>query len=64
MSTDHKPELPSEKRRIYNAGSTISAEGRVDGGINLSRGFGDLRYKQNSKLGPHEQAVTVLPEIT
>ena len=41
MSTDHKPELESEKNRIYKADGWIS-EGRVKGNLNLTIGFGDL----------------------
>jgi serine/threonine protein phosphatase PrpC len=44
LSYDHKPENDEERRRIENAGSTIT-EGRVDGNLNLSRSLGDLKYK-------------------
>ena len=63
MSTDHKPNLISEKQRIYNAGSTINSEGRIDGNLNLSRSIGDLRYKKNPKLKPHEHSITAAPDI-
>ena len=63
LSTDHKPNLPSEKQRIFKAGSTISSEGRIDGNLNLSRSIGDLRYKKNKNLKPHEHSVTAFPEI-
>jgi len=61
-SIDHKPELQSEKDRIYKAEGWIS-EGRVMGNINLTRGFGDLEYKKNKKLKPEEQMVTANPDI-
>lgn len=48
MSTDHKPNVLSEKTRILKAGSTINSEGRIDGNLNLSRAIGDLKYKKNS----------------
>ena len=48
-SKDHKPEMESEKNRIYKADGWIS-EGRVKGNLNLTRGFGDLEYKQNKNL--------------
>lgn len=46
MSTDHKPDLPSEKNRIVKAGGAV-IEGRVEGNLNLSRALGDMCYKKN-----------------
>jgi protein phosphatase 1G len=54
LSTDHKPNLLSEKTRILKAGSTISSEGRIDGNLNLSRSIGDLRYKRNKNISAKE----------
>ena len=62
MSLDHKPENEIEKNRIYKADGWIS-EGRVKGNLNLSRGLGDLEYKQNAKLPPEEQMITANPDI-
>ena len=62
MSTDHKPELESEKNRINKADGWIS-NGRVKGNLNLTRGFGDLEYKQNKNLKPEEQMITANPDI-
>ena len=62
QSEDHKPELESEKTRIYKAQGWIS-EGRVKGNLNLTRGFGDLEYKQNKDLSPEEQMITANPDI-
>ena len=62
MSLDHKPENEIEKNRIYKADGWIS-EGRVKGNLNLSRGLGDLEYKQNTKLPPEEQMITANPDI-
>ena len=62
MSIDHKPELESEKNRITTAGGWIS-EGRIKGNLNLSRSLGDLEYKQNNNLLPHEQMITAFPDI-
>jgi serine/threonine protein phosphatase PrpC len=53
MSVDHKPDLPSERDRIYKAGKTV-VNGRVDGNLSLSRAIGDLEYKMNSKLAPDQ----------
>ena len=61
-SEDHKPEMDSEKTRIYKADGWIS-DGRVKGNLNLTRGFGDLEYKQNKKLKPEEQMITANPDI-
>ena len=61
-STDHKPELETEKNRIYKADGWIS-NGRVKGNLNLTRGFGDLEYKQNKNLKPEEQMITANPDI-
>ena len=62
QSEDHKPEMESEKNRIYKAEGWIS-EGRVKGNLNLTRGFGDLEYKQNKVLKPEEQMITANPDI-
>jgi serine/threonine protein phosphatase PrpC len=63
MSIDHKPALAGERQRILKAGSTINAEGRIDGNLNLSRAIGDLRYKKNKNLAAHEHPVTAFPDI-
>lgn len=46
LSKDHKPEDKTEEDRIRKAGGTITM-GRVNGGLNLTRSFGDFDYKQN-----------------
>lgn len=62
MTIDHKPELDSEKNRIYKAEGWV-AEGRVKGNLNLSRSLGDMEYKQNKKLKPEEQMITAYPDV-
>lgn len=37
--------------------------GRVNGGLNLTRSFGDFDYKQNKSLKYHEQMITCKPDI-
>jgi serine/threonine protein phosphatase PrpC len=61
MSEDHKPDLPREKNRIYNAGGFIE-DGRVKGILNLSRSLGDLEYKLNKAISPSEQMITCVPD--
>lgn len=52
LSADHKPENQEEEARIRKAGGYIQM-GRVNGGLNLSRSFGDFGYKKNTSLGYH-----------
>ena len=40
MSADHKPEDELEMKRIKKAGGKVTADGRVNGGLNLSRAIG------------------------
>lgn len=62
LSQDHKPESHEEEARIRKAGGTITM-GRVNGGLNLTRSFGDFDYKQNGNLEWHEQMITAKPDI-
>nr|XP_015838764.1 PREDICTED: probable protein phosphatase 2C 21 [Tribolium castaneum] len=63
MSIDHKPEDKPERKRIQKAGGEVTWEGRVNGGLNLSRAIGDHAYKQNKNLSDREQMITALPDI-
>ncbi|KAH9422287.1 Protein phosphatase 1G [Dermatophagoides pteronyssinus] len=63
MSEDHKPEDEREKDRIINAGGEITNDGRVNGGLNLSRAIGDHMYKNNPNVSDREQMITALPDI-
>ncbi|GMG16462.1 unnamed protein product [Phytophthora fragariaefolia] len=60
LSVDHKPDLEFEKQRIVAAGGTVF-RGRVCGGVAVSRSFGDLWFKRNADLKPHQQLVTSEP---
>ena len=40
LSCDHKPEDATELARITAAGGRVTPDGRVNGGLNLSRAFG------------------------
>lgn len=63
MSLDHKPEDPLEWQRILNAGGKVTCDGRVNGGLNLSRAIGDHAYKQNKEKSDTEQMITALPDV-
>ena len=54
LSTDHKPDVETERQRINNAGGYVS-EGRVNDNLNLTRAIGDLEYKKNASLKPEQQ---------
>lgn len=63
LSLDHKPEDQPEMTRIVKAGGKVTADGRVNGGLNLSRALGDHAYKQNATLPAQEQMISALPDI-
>ena len=44
MSADHKPEDEIELNRIKNAGGKVTPDGRVNGGLNLSRAIGNFYH--------------------
>uniref|UniRef100_A0A1B6ML21 protein-serine/threonine phosphatase n=1 Tax=Graphocephala atropunctata TaxID=36148 RepID=A0A1B6ML21_9HEMI len=63
MSQDHKPEDEPERERIETAGGKVTCDGRVNGGLNLSRAIGDHSYKQVKLLSPSQQMITALPDV-
>ncbi|XP_040160775.1 protein phosphatase 1G [Anopheles arabiensis] len=63
MSFDHKPEDTAEYQRIEKAGGRVTLDGRVNGGLNLSRAIGDHGYKMNKSLPAEEQMISALPDI-
>jgi protein phosphatase 1G len=63
LSLDHKPEDHAEMERIIMAGGKVTADGRVNGGLNLSRALGDHTYKKNKDLLPEDQMISALPDI-
>uniref|UniRef100_H2YEF5 protein-serine/threonine phosphatase n=1 Tax=Ciona savignyi TaxID=51511 RepID=H2YEF5_CIOSA len=64
MSNDHKPEDEIELKRITRAGGHVNIQGRVNGGLNLSRAIGDHCYKANPDLPLEEQMITAVPDVT
>lgn len=62
LSKDHKPECPDEEERVKNAGGKIQM-GRVNGGLNLTRSFGDFAYKRVEHLPYDKQMITCKPDI-
>lgn len=63
MSYDHKPEDEVELARIKHAGGKVTMDGRVNGGLNLSRAIGDHFYKRNKALSPEEQMISSMPDV-
>ncbi|CAM9244601.1 unnamed protein product [Phaeothamnion confervicola] len=64
LSQDHKPQQEGEAARIAAAGGFVTAAGRVNGNLNLSRSIGDLKYKQNKTVPPEAQMITAEPDVT
>ncbi|KAH8073646.1 protein serine/threonine phosphatase [Aureococcus anophagefferens] len=63
LSEDHKPEDDRERSRVEAAGGVVTPEGRVDGNLNLSRAFGDHRYKMEPGLAPERQRISCEPDV-
>lgn len=68
LTTDHKPDNPGERQRIYRCGGHVAAgqlggPARVNGELSVSRCFGDERFKRTGGPGPEEHPVTANPEF-
>merc|ERR1712217_939647 len=46
-----------------NAGGVVDKQGRIGGGLNVSRAFGDFSYKERQDLLPEQQKVVAVPEV-
>ena len=63
-TTDHKPLNYIESERILTAGGYITTDDRIDGILNISRGFGDFYLKQkNNRYDPINGKVSAVPDI-
>lgn len=62
QTRDHKPYNQHERNRIKDAGGFVM-NGRVDGGLAVSRAFGDFIYKQRPDLPAAEQKVSAEPTV-
>lgn len=51
ITKEHKPDDADEAARIENSPGGFVLNGRVNGDLNVSRGFGDGRFKQVYKPG-------------
>lgn len=58
MSYDHKPEDEVELARIKNAGGKVTMDGRVNGGLNLSRAIG----KDQETMGKTSGVLVSVPD--
>jgi len=61
-TTDHKCTEKNELKRIEQADSFLEGN-RIKGALEVSRGFGDLEYKQCKWLKLEDQAITPNPDI-
>lgn len=62
LSSDHKPDVETERTRIHAAGGYVS-EGRVNDNLNLTRAIGDLEYKKNAALPQQDQIISAFPDV-
>lgn len=64
MSKDHKPTHKLERARVEAAGGWVTAEGRIEGNLNLSRAIADFEYKRTRKSGsPEKQMISGVPDV-
>jgi len=67
LTTDHKPDHPSERERIERTGGTvqfIQGVARVNGDLAVSRAFGDAPHKETGGPRQEDHPVSAEPEFT
>ena len=62
LSTDHKPFVETEIKRVIAAGGRIQSN-RVNGRLTLSRALGDFPFKKNKLLKANEQIIIAYPDV-
>ena len=45
------------------ANGFVTAQGRINGNLNLSRALGDLKYKGDRSIGREAQIITAEPDV-
>jgi len=66
LTTDHKPDLPSERARIERTGGNVQevmGVARVNGDLAVSRAFGDAQHKNTGGPSPKDHPVSCAPEL-
>ncbi|KAH3759798.1 protein phosphatase family protein [Pelomyxa schiedti] len=61
LSDDHKPETPSELKRILQTGGFVTVNGRVFGELALSRALGDSAFKPTISGVPDISVIQLQP---
>jgi serine/threonine protein phosphatase PrpC len=62
-SKEHKPSDDDERERIVRYGGQVLMN-RVNGGLAVSRAFGDRDYKKGSESNPNGSLVISVPDVT
>jgi len=62
ITTDHKPDEPNEKLRIYHVGGFVNEQKRVDGILSLSRSLGDNYLQPHVTFRPDVDFVELSPD--
>mmetsp|Transcript_25248 Transcript_25248/g.40425 ORF Transcript_25248/g.40425 Transcript_25248/m.40425 type:complete len:612 (+) Transcript_25248:99-1934(+) len=66
LTTDHKPDLGSERERIERCGGTVQdvmGVSRVNGDLAVSRAFGDSQHKLTGGPSQEDHPVSASPEL-
>lgn len=66
LTTDHKPDLDSERARIERCGGTVqmvTGVARVNGDLAVSRSFGDAPHKETGGPAQEDHPVSADPEF-